>query len=94
MNTRNKRASAILVGLGFGRVFPNPDGAITAQADRQQAGLSYAGIVAQSVAQTLVGVWDGINYIRSTTGQRIDIQSTTGQRIPLQSTQGRRHQLQ
>ena len=45
MDSRNKRASAICVGLALAAIFPNPDGTI-AQADRQQASYCYAGILA------------------------------------------------
>lgn len=45
LTTRNARASVLLLALPFGRVFPNPDG-LVGQADRQQAALSYAGLLA------------------------------------------------
>lgn len=45
LTTRNARASVLLLGLPFGRVFADPDG-LVAQADRQQAALSYAGLLA------------------------------------------------
>lgn len=48
MNTRNKRASALGIGLAALVVLPVPDGTI-AQADRQQAAYSYAGISAQAL---------------------------------------------
>lgn len=47
MDTRNKRASALGVGLAFALVLPAPDGTVE-QADRQQTAYSYAGISADS----------------------------------------------
>lgn len=48
MDTRNKRASALGIGLAALVVLPAPDGAIS-QADRQQTAYSYAGISAQAL---------------------------------------------
>jgi hypothetical protein len=48
MNTRNKRASALGIGLAALVVLPAPDATI-AQADRQQVAYSYAGISAQAL---------------------------------------------
>lgn len=45
MNTPNKRASAIGIGLAIRLVLPIPDGAI-GPADRQHVAYSYAGIQA------------------------------------------------
>jgi hypothetical protein len=45
MNTANKRASAIGIGLALRLVLPIPDATIDA-ADRQQVAYSYAGIQA------------------------------------------------
>jgi hypothetical protein len=45
LDSRNKRGSALGIGLAALVVLPAPDGAI-AQADRQQAAYSYAGIAA------------------------------------------------
>ena len=50
VDTRNKRASAILFALPFGRVFPAPDGTI-ATADRKHIGFSYPGIAAGAPAE-------------------------------------------
>jgi hypothetical protein len=46
ITTRNRRASILGVGLAGATVFPNPDGSISAQADRQHAAYVYAGIEA------------------------------------------------
>lgn len=43
IDTRNKRASSLFLGLPFGRVFPVPDGAITA-ADFEHESYLYSGI--------------------------------------------------
>jgi hypothetical protein len=43
IDSRNKRASSLFVGLPFGRVYPLPDGAITA-ADFEQESYLYSGI--------------------------------------------------
>jgi len=45
MNTPNRRASAIGIGLAIRLVLPVPDGTIEAS-DRQQVAYSYAGIAA------------------------------------------------
>jgi hypothetical protein len=45
LDTADKRASAINIGLPFGRVFATPDGAFD-QGDRQQMAMSYRGILA------------------------------------------------
>jgi hypothetical protein len=45
LDTRDKRGSAMNPGLAFGRVLPNPGGAII-QAARQIAAFLYAGIAA------------------------------------------------
>jgi hypothetical protein len=45
VNTRNERAAAINLLLGFGRVLPDPDAGAEDQADRQQTALSYPGIL-------------------------------------------------
>lgn len=47
MNTPNKRASAIGIGLAIRLVLPISDGTID-QSDRQQTAYSYAGITAAS----------------------------------------------
>jgi len=43
VDTRNKRASAIMCWRQI-PIPPNPDGAISSSADRQQIGFAYAGI--------------------------------------------------
>lgn len=48
MDTRNKRASAIGIGLAFRLVLPLPD-AVVDQIDRPQVAYSYVGISAQPV---------------------------------------------
>ena len=61
LDTRDKRFSALNLGLGFGRVLANPDGAWD-QGDRQQAMLCYRGILATNnlVIITDVGLeWTG-----------------------------------
>ncbi len=45
LDTRDKRGSALGIGLAFLRVLPDPDGAIT-QPDRQQVALTYSAIAA------------------------------------------------
>lgn len=51
IDTRDKRGSAIGFNKPFGAVYPNPDGAITSQADRQQAAYAYRGILAGGAAE-------------------------------------------
>lgn len=41
MDTQNKRASALMVTLSFGRVFPVPDSSLDSEGDRQQMNMSY-----------------------------------------------------
>ena len=50
LDTQNKRGSALGFNTPGYTVFPNPDGAIAAQADRQQSAYTYPGILA--TAQT------------------------------------------
>jgi hypothetical protein len=45
VDTRDRRASVLLLAEPFGRVLPHPDGAVT-QPDRQQLSLFYRGISA------------------------------------------------
>ena len=45
LDTKQKRSSAIGINLPFVVLFPDPDGAVS-QADRQDVGYSYAGILA------------------------------------------------
>src|SRR3972149_6776371 len=54
LDTREKRASGVHVGLPWRGLLPLPDGAIT-QADRQQAAAWYAGILA---AAAVAGWYD------------------------------------
>ena len=44
-DTRNKRSSSINIDLGWGRIFPNPDGTIDVN-DRQHTAYKYSGSVA------------------------------------------------
>lgn len=47
LDTRNKRSSAINVSIPWRGQLPDPNGSIN-QADRQQVGLHYSGILAAS----------------------------------------------
>lgn len=49
VDTRNKRASAIGIGLALRLVLPAPDASVD-QPDRQQVSYSYAGISAQALS--------------------------------------------
>lgn len=53
VDTRDKRASVLLVALAFARIWPNPDGAITGT-DRQHTSFCYRGISA--IAATLMAL--------------------------------------
>ena len=44
IDTRNRRASCINFDLGGSRVYPNPDGAISSEADRKHITGKYPGI--------------------------------------------------
>lgn len=46
IDTRDKRASCLMLALPFGRVFPNPDGTLAAAADRTHMSYLYRGITA------------------------------------------------
>lgn len=46
IDTRDRRASCLNIYLGHGRVYPNPDGSISGQADRQHVSGYYPGILA------------------------------------------------
>jgi hypothetical protein len=63
VDTRNKRASC----LGFANppfaVFPNPDGAITSQADRQHIAYVYPGILAGEAAVNPDSGWADVGLI-------------------------------
>lgn len=52
IDTRDKRSSAIQVGLPWRGFFPAPDGALN-QADRQHTCLVYRGILAEEAALTV-----------------------------------------
>ena len=49
MDTRDERAAALNLYLGFGRILPYPDVAGETAADRQQVALSYPGILAGAI---------------------------------------------
>ena len=55
VDTRNKRAACINVGLPFGRIAPNPDGSLNPVTDRQQLALSYP--LASVVEITFNPIW-------------------------------------
>lgn len=44
IDTRDKRMSVLSLGLPYARVLPNPDGSLSAVADREQLEFSYRGI--------------------------------------------------
>lgn len=48
IDTRNKRASSLMIGLPFGRVWPLPDGTIT-EADFEHESYLYSGIQSGAV---------------------------------------------
>ncbi|MGH7186762.1 MAG: hypothetical protein ACREIB_10870, partial [Pseudomonadota bacterium] len=50
--TRDRRASCINFDLGGSRVYPNPDGSLANQADRQHMAGKYPGIAAGAPAGT------------------------------------------
>jgi hypothetical protein len=50
LDSRNKRASALGIGLAALVVLPAPDGTVV-QADRQQVAYCYAGISAQALVE-------------------------------------------
>lgn len=50
LDSRDKRASAILYKLPLSRVFPNPDGSLANAGDRAQSALEYRGILDASGA--------------------------------------------
>jgi hypothetical protein len=50
VDTRNKRANCLNVANPFKFSAPNPDGAISSQADRQHMAYAYLGILATSSA--------------------------------------------
>jgi len=48
IDTRDERAAIINYKLPMARLYPNPDGSLAAQADRQQITGEYGGIAAAS----------------------------------------------
>jgi hypothetical protein len=58
LNTRDKRGSAIGVGLPFRHVLPNPDPQAEDQADRQQLEFLYRGILAININVLFKGPMD------------------------------------
>lgn len=55
VDTRNRRASVLGFARGGVPVWPNPDGDITGQADRQHNGYSYPGILVSAAAALVYG---------------------------------------
>lgn len=53
IDTRNRRASCLLFDLPFANVWPDADGSLAAQADRQQMAWKYPGILAGAGATLL-----------------------------------------
>lgn len=49
IDSRDKRASCLLLALPFGRVFPNPNGTLAEAADRTHMSALYRGITALAV---------------------------------------------
>lgn len=58
IDSRDKRASILMLDLEFGRIWPNPDGALVNQ-DRQHMGYVYRGISA--IAATIMALERSIN---------------------------------
>jgi hypothetical protein len=50
IDTRDRRASCLMLALPFGRVFPTPDGTLAEGADRTHLSLLYRGITAAAAA--------------------------------------------
>jgi len=55
IDTRNKRASCLLLAMPFGRVFPSPDGSLATQSDRQFMARLYAGLLTVIVLESTTG---------------------------------------
>lgn len=53
ITTRDRRASCLAFDLPF-RVWPNPDGSLASQADRQQIAWKYPGIAASGGGSALL----------------------------------------
>ncbi|MGH7179991.1 MAG: hypothetical protein ACREJC_21620 [Tepidisphaeraceae bacterium] len=62
IDTRDRRASCINFDLPCGRVYPNPDGSLASQADRQHMAGKYPGILAGAAAegQPIMRRWGGV----------------------------------
>ncbi len=60
LDTRDKRGSALGIGLAFLRVLPDPDGAIT-EPDRQQVALTYSAIAAGGGVPTTIDATLGLD---------------------------------
>lgn len=58
IDTRNRRASCVLLGVGFARVWPTPDASLANQADRQHLAYLYAAV------QAAVTYFDGLTTSR------------------------------
>lgn len=64
IDTRNKRASCLLLGMPFGRVYPNPDASLANQADRQHENRLYAVALAVVVISLFPGLTTSIRLTR------------------------------
>lgn len=71
VDTRNKRAAAIGLGRPGLMVWPNPDGALGNQADRQHVGYAYLGILVGSEQPVLVVLRVPV-YTRDSRGMRVN----------------------
>lgn len=54
IDSRDRRASIILLDTGWARIWPDPDGVIDAE-DRQQGGLKFSGIPAGGGGGGIIG---------------------------------------
>lgn len=66
LNTRDNRASALGWNIPVCKVYPNPDGSLAVQGDRQQIGYVYRAILAAAAA--VVTYFDGLTTSRMMTG--------------------------
>lgn len=64
IDTRNRRASCIGLDGPFRSVYPNPDGAISSGADRQQVAYKYPGIAAGGAPPAAPGDSPFVNVYR------------------------------
>jgi len=54
IDTRDERAAIINYKLPMARLYPNPDGSLAAQADRQQIAGEFPGIAASAVSGNIM----------------------------------------